>query len=128
MGKKNTRPVKNLYLPGIRLPVGGVVSILHRITGVLLVLALPLALYALQESLSTPEGFARIAMVLQTLPSRIMLLLIVGAVAHHLLAGLRHLLLDLDIAISREGSRRGAWLVLAGVAAIMLLVARSLFA
>lgn len=127
MGKKKTRPVKNLYLPGIRLPVGGVVSILHRITGVLLVLILPLALYSLEESLASPEGFARMVAAFQTVPSRVALLLVAGAIAHHLLAGLRHLLLDIDIGISRQGSRRGAWLVLVGVAAAMILVARSLF-
>lgn len=127
MGKKKTRPVKNLYLPGIRLPVGGVVSIFHRITGILLVLALPLGLYALEESLTSPEGFARTAAAFQMASSRVVLLLIAGTIAHHLLAGLRHLLLDIDIGISRQGSRRGAWLVLAGVGAIVILAVRGLF-
>jgi succinate dehydrogenase / fumarate reductase cytochrome b subunit len=119
--------VKNLYLPGIRLPVGGVVSILHRITGVLLVLALPLALYALEESLTSSEGFARVVTMFQTMPARVVLLLLAWTITHHLLAGLRHLLLDIDVGITRLGSRRGAWLVLAGVAVLMILVARSLF-
>lgn len=117
--KNNKRPVY-LDLLRIRLPVGGVVSILHRVTGVLLVLALPFALSALQQSLSGPETFDRLAQALRPLPARLGLALALLVLAHHFLAGVRHLLLDLDIGISRDGSRRGAWLVLAGVALIAL--------
>ena len=126
VGNKNARPV-NLYLPGIRLPVGGVVSILHRVTGLLLVLSLPLALYALDQSLTGPEGFARVIQACQTPPARGALFLLVWAISHHLLAGVRHLLLDIDIGIARDASRRGAWLVLAGVAAVLVVAGWGLF-
>lgn len=56
--------------------------------------------------------------LLQSLSMRIVLFLLMLAVGHHFFAGIRHLLLDLDIGISRTGSRRGAWLVLAAVATI----------
>jgi succinate dehydrogenase / fumarate reductase cytochrome b subunit len=118
---------KHLDLLRIRLPVGGVVSILHRVTGVLLVLALPLAFLLLQKSLQSPEGFAQVIAQLSSLPARVLLLFVTTLLAHHFLAGVRHLLLDLDIGISRSGGRVGAWLVLVGVAGAVLIVAGCLF-
>ena len=50
----NQRPVY-LNLLRIHLPVGGVVSILHRVTGVLLALLLPYSLWFLQQSLASAE-------------------------------------------------------------------------
>jgi succinate dehydrogenase cytochrome b subunit len=128
MAEKNShkRP-KNLNLLSIRLPVGGVVSILHRVSGVLLVLALPIAFLLLQKSLQSPEAFAQVAAQLNALTARVLLLFIAIILAHHFLAGVRHLLLDLDFGISRNGSRLGAWLVLAGVAGMALIAGGSLF-
>jgi succinate dehydrogenase / fumarate reductase cytochrome b subunit len=124
--KTNKRP-KNLDLLHIQLPIGGIVSILHRVTGVLLVLALPLAFLFLQQSLQSPEGFARVAALLSSLPARLLLLSVTILLVHHFLAGVRHLLLDLDVGISRGGSRLSAWLVLAGVAGAVLIVGGCLF-
>ncbi len=127
MPVKNKKRPKYLNLLRIRLPIGGVVSILHRVTGVLLVLALPLAFLLLQESLHSPESFARIVALLRSLPARVFLLLATALLAHHFLAGVRHLLLDLDVGISRRGSSLGAWLVLASVTSVVLIAAKSLF-
>jgi succinate dehydrogenase / fumarate reductase cytochrome b subunit len=122
----NKRP-KNLDLLHIRLPIGGVVSILHRVSGVLLVLALPLAFLLLQQSLRNPESFARVVALLGSVPARAFLLFITILLAHHFLAGVRHLLLDLDVGITRSGGRFGAWLVLAGVAGTVVIAAGCLF-
>lgn len=123
---KNKRPVY-LNLIQIRLPVGGVVSILHRVTGVLLVLAVPLSLLLLQQSLASADHYQRIATQAASLPGRLLLLLAVAALAHHLFAGVRHLLLDLDIGIARAGSRLGAWIVLLAVGVVSLGLATVLF-
>ena len=122
-GKNNKRPIKNLYLPGIRLPVGGVVSILHRLTGILLVMSLPFGLWLLQWSLVGADEFAQLQTLLKTLPARVVLLSIFLTTVHHLLAGLRHLLIDIDIGITRRGGRLGAWLVLAVGLGMTVLVA-----
>jgi succinate dehydrogenase / fumarate reductase, cytochrome b subunit len=127
MSKKNYKRPKNLDLLHIRLPIGGVVSILHRVTGVLLVLALPPAFLLLQQSLRSPESFAQVVALLSSLPARVFLFGITILLVHHLLAGVRHLLLDLDIGISRSGGQLGAWLVLAGVAGVVLIAAGRLF-
>ena len=124
--KSHKRP-KNLDLLHIRLPIGGVVSILHRVSGVLLVLALPFAFLLLQQSLQGPEGFAQVVAKLNTLSARALVFIITILLAHHFLAGVRHLLLDLDVGISRNSSRLGAWLVLAGVAGAALVAGGYLF-
>jgi succinate dehydrogenase / fumarate reductase cytochrome b subunit len=123
---KNKRPVY-LNLVQIRLPVGGVVSILHRVTGVLLVLALPFSLLLLDRSLASADDYQRVANLAASLPGRLLLLAAVAAMAHHLFAGVRHLLLDLDIGIARAGSRLGAWLVLLADSALTVLLAAALF-
>jgi len=111
MDRNNDRPVHlNLFV--LRLPVTGVVSILHRLSGVLLVLALPFFLFLLQESLRDPEGLVRAQQWLRQPAIRLLLPLFVWAIALHFFAGVRHVLLDLDIGIGRTGARRGAWLVL----------------
>ena len=124
--ENNKRPVY-LDLLRIRLPVGGVVSILHRISGVALVLALPFVLWLLQQSLTSADDYQRVTGLLQNLPARILLFLLALALAYHSLAGIRHLLLDLHIGISRRGGRMSAWLVLAIGATGAVLVAGCLF-
>ncbi|MEL6750123.1 MAG: succinate dehydrogenase, cytochrome b556 subunit [Pseudomonadota bacterium] len=57
---KTKRPV-HLNLTKIKLPIGGITSILHRITGVYLFLALPVLLYLLDQSLHTPEAMQYVA-------------------------------------------------------------------
>lgn len=113
--KKSIRP-KNLDLLHIRLPIGGVVSILHRVSGVLLVLGLPFAMLILQQSLQSPDDYMHVRALFVSLLARVLILLVIILLTHHFLAGVRHLLLDLDIGISRGSGRLGAWLVLAGVA------------
>lgn len=125
-GNNNKRPVY-LDLLRIRLPVGAVVSILHRVSGLLLVVALPLLLWLLQESLASADRYQHVAGLLQNFPTQILLFLLALALAHHSLAGVRHLLLDLHIGISRRGGRLGAWLVLAAGAMSAAVVAGCLF-
>ena len=125
-GKSNKRP-KNLDLLHIHLPIGGFVSILHRVTGVLLVLAMPFAFLLLQQSLQGPEDFAQVVALLSSLPARALLLFVTILLMHHFLAGVRHLLLDLDVGISRSGGQLGAWLVLGGVLGATLIAGGCLF-
>lgn len=120
MGKNKKRPVYlNLFLT--RLPVGGVLSILHRATGAFLVLLLPFALYMLQRSLQDPAAFAEMAARLASLEGRIVLLIMVWAFAQHFFSGLRHLLLDIGIGDSKPAARRNAWLAFAASLAVVTL-------
>ena len=119
----NDRPrPKYLNLFQIRLPVTGVVSIFHRITGVLLILGTPLVIYLLQLSMQGPEGFDQLVGMFSSLPVRLGLLLGGAMIAYHLIAGVRFLLIDLGIGEHVTGARRGAWTVL-GASAVVLLIA-----
>ncbi len=113
MNNKNKRPVY-LNLFQIRLPVAGVVSILHRITGVVMVISLPLSLYALQQSLASADEYATVTGYLSLPGVRVLLMVLAVALALHFLAGVRHLLLDIDVGITRRVARWSAWAVLAG--------------
>jgi succinate dehydrogenase / fumarate reductase cytochrome b subunit len=114
------RPV-NLDLRTIKMPVTAIISILHRISGLLLLFFIPVFLWGLQHSLSSAQGL----MDIQALFDSNILLFIVwvflSALIYHLIAGIRHLLMDIGIGETLIGGRRGAWLV-AGVAVIAIVI------
>jgi succinate dehydrogenase / fumarate reductase cytochrome b subunit len=116
------RPVF-LELWRIRLPVPAVVSILHRVSGVLMVLSIPVFAWLFAQALAGPEGFAATAAFLDHPLVRLALLVLVWALLHHLIAGVRYLLIDLDIGVDRPAARRSAWTALAAALALTLLVA-----
>ena len=108
---KTERPV-HLNLFKITLPLAGVVSITHRITGGILFVGLAFALYALDLALSSPAGFAQAQeMVAQPLPHLILLALIF-VLSFHFVAGVKHLMLDFHIGDTVEAARAGAWVVI----------------
>lgn len=106
------RPVF-LDLARIRFPVGAIASMGHRVSGVLLVAVLPLAVLALQRSL---EGEAPDFAAWMRVPAA----LLAWAAAHHLFAGIRHLLMEAGIASSLRPARRSAYAALIAAAAIGL--------
>ena len=91
---KKKRP-KNLDLPTIRLPLPGVLSILHRISGAVLFLLLPVLLWLFQQSLASPETYAAAKAVTSNFLVKIILLGLIWLYMHHFCAGIRYLLLDL---------------------------------
>ena len=99
----------NLLL--IRMPVGALTSLGHRISGILLFLALPLAAFLLDLSLQSPEGFERAGQLLRSPLLRAVEILVVWSLMHHLLAGIRFLLIDVDIGVEKTPARRSALLV-----------------
>ena len=117
-----SRPVY-LNLAKIKLPIPGVMSIMHRISGVLMVLAIPVILYLSELSLSGPEGFAAAAGMLDRWWIKLAALMLIWSLMHHLLAGIRYLLLDIHIGITRRTAYRTAQLVIAGGLALTVLFA-----
>ncbi len=112
-----------LDLRELSFPPGALASIAHRVTGVLLALAAPFAAYAFAHSLASAEGFADVAQWSRSLPVRLVLVLLAAALAYHLLAGLRHLLMDAGIGASLRAGRATAWAVLAAGAVILVAAA-----
>ncbi|WP_126457303.1 succinate dehydrogenase, cytochrome b556 subunit [Sulfuriflexus mobilis] len=101
-----------LNLLQIHLPVTAILSILHRLSGAILFLILPGLIYVLQESLHSAERFNQLlALLVTSLPARLLAFVLLWAIFHHLFAGLRFLLLDLEWGIQRRQARLTAWLV-----------------
>lgn len=121
------RPV-TLPLMSLRLPLTAWVSFLHRVSGVLLFFCLPLALAALEKSLRGPGAFVEVQQQMAQPAVRLLLLLAVWALAHHLFAGIRHLLMDLHVGVSLAAARRSAMAVAIAGGVVALITAWRLFA
>jgi succinate dehydrogenase / fumarate reductase cytochrome b subunit len=119
--KVHNRPVF-LNLLQIRLPVAGVMSIGHRITGVVMVLAIPALIYLLDRSVAGPEGFASVKGMVTSLPFQVVLFLALWALTHHFLAGIRYLLLDVDVGVDKPLYRHTALAVLVAAPLLALLL------
>lgn len=121
------RPVY-LNLVQIRLPLPGVVSILHRISGfAMLVVGIPLGLYALQQSLGSADAFAGLRSLFANPLAKLVLIGLAWAYIHHFCAGIRYLLLDLDKGIELKPARQSSVIVLAVGIALTLIVAARLW-
>lgn len=108
---KHSRPV-NLNLLTIKQPITAVVSILHRITGILLFLSLPLLLRSLSLTLSDEAGFNTMASYLADPAGKIITLALWLVVSFHLCAGIRHIVMDMGYGESLKIARLSALIVL----------------
>jgi succinate dehydrogenase / fumarate reductase cytochrome b subunit len=100
-----------LNLIRIHFPVGAVTSIAHRVSGVLMFLSIPLLVYLLDLSLQGPAEFAIVTGYLQATWIRLGSVLLAWSLFHHLLSGIRFLLLDIAAGIELRRARFSAWLV-----------------
>lgn len=110
---KVERPI-NLDLTKFRFPPMAIVSILHRISGVVLFLFIPLMLYLLHQSLSSSVNFELLQQRLDDSGwMKLWVWLLLSAALFHLIAGIRHLMMDLGIGESLKAGRFTAYLVFA---------------
>lgn len=117
--KTDDRPV-NLDLTKFSFPLPALASITHRITGVILFVGIAFGLYALDLSLESPAGFAAAQGLMDGLIGKFIAWGLLTALGYHLVAGIKHLLLDWDIGDTLEGARTGTSIVIA--AAVILSV------
>ncbi|MFO8025634.1 succinate dehydrogenase, cytochrome b556 subunit [Thiohalophilus sp.] len=120
MTTRNVRP-KFLNLFRIHLPITGIVSFAHRISGALLVISLPLVVLLFAYSLQSQQSFEQVTTLLSSYWGRGAMVLIFWALLSHLLSGVRFLLLDMDIGIRLLHARASAWSV-AGLALLVLIL------
>ncbi|MGQ0579059.1 MAG: succinate dehydrogenase, cytochrome b556 subunit [Betaproteobacteria bacterium] len=113
---------KFLDLMKIRLPVPGFVSILHRISGAALFLFAGVLLYLFQESLASAESYVRLRALADHWLAKLFLTGMLWAFLHHFFAGLRFLLLDVDIGSELGTTRAMSWGVL-GTSLVLTMVA-----
>lgn len=116
---KDNRPVY-LNLMQFKFPATAIASILHRLSGVFLFLLIPGLLYCFGMSLATPEGFMTVKAWLTHPGIKWGFALVWVALFYHLVAGLRHLVMDCHIGDSKTGGRIGAYLVM-GLTALFAL-------
>lgn len=118
---------KHLNLMQIRLPVPGIISIMHRISGAVLFLLIPLLLWLFQASLESQVTFAEFRSVVAHPLMKLLLLGLLWGYLHHLLAGLRHLFLDLDLGTELATARLTSMIVLASGIVLTLAVGVALW-
>lgn len=109
MNKK--RPV-NLDLGSMKYPVTALTSILHRLSGILLFLCLFVMLSALGKSLSSEEGFNEIKGMLLSPLGKLIAWVLYSALIYHLVAGVRHLIMDMGVGETLQGGKRGSVIVI----------------
>lgn len=113
------RPV-NLDLTTIKFPPAAIISILHRVSGVLVFLLIPLLLWLAAKTLSSPEGFVVVQQILSGTTMKIILWITCSALLFHLVAGIRHIVMDLGYGETLRGGTIGSYLV--ALIAIILMI------
>jgi succinate dehydrogenase / fumarate reductase cytochrome b subunit len=128
---KKARPqFRNIHvteLSNYRLPLAGIVSILHRISGFLMFILLPFVLYMLQLSIQSEISFSYFQGIASNWFVKLILLALVWAYMQHFCAGVRHLFMDVHWALEKSSSRQSAAVVLVVSVLLTLLVALKLF-
>ena len=121
-------------LPSYRLPAAGIVSILHRISGVVMFLLLPFIIWMFDTSVSSEISFGRFSAAFNVglgfVPGwfiKLVTLALIWAYLHHLIAGLRHLYMDVNHAVSKEFGKSSAIVTLALSAGLTLVLGAKLF-
>ena len=121
MLKSNKRPVF-LNLLQIKLPLTAIASILHRIAGLLMIVSLPLLIYLFEMSLREEASFLQMIDLLEQPLVSLLMYLLLWAIAHHFLAGIRYFLVDFEWLAGRQASRLSAGVVVMAGISIPLLV------
>ena len=123
---RKQRP-KHLALNQIRLPLPGIVSILHRVSGAGLFLLLPFLLYLLDRSLGSAETFETFSAVVDHPLVKLLLMGLLWADLHHFCAGIRFLLLDMHKGLELETARMSSKIVLGVSIALTLIIGVALW-
>ncbi len=117
MLEKQQKP-KFLNLFQISMPVTALVSILHRLSGLLLVLILPVIIYGFYVSIKSKAQFEALVSYFDSLPFQIILIAVVWVVSHHIFAGIRYLLIDIELGVLLPAAKLTAWI--ANIAALLI--------
>lgn len=101
----------------------GIVSFVHRITGVLLFLVFPFIIYLFSLSVESQESFNSARQILNQPLALLAQIILLWAIAHHFFAGIRFLLIDAEIGVEKSRARLSAWLVIIAEVFTLLAIA-----
>jgi succinate dehydrogenase / fumarate reductase cytochrome b subunit len=111
MAANDNRPFY-LNLLKIRLPLPGIVSIMHRISGVFMFIAIPFVVFIFELSLRDQNGFRQATEMMSHPLVVVGMMVLLWSLVHHFFAGIRFLLIDFDIGLDKAPSIQTSWLVL----------------
>lgn len=101
-----------LNLLQIRFPITAIVSILHRITGVLAFLAIPSMLWFLSQSVRSEKTFNNLKALMEQPCYKLFVIALLAALTYHIIAGVRHLMMDIGIGESKCAGKISSYIVL----------------
>ena len=110
-----------------RLPAAGMVSILHRVSGAMMFLLLPFILYLFDLSITSEISFDSLKGFTSHWFVKLLILAVSWGYLHHFCGGIRHLIMDAHIGLSKEEARKSAHMVFVVSVPLTLLVALKLF-
>jgi succinate dehydrogenase / fumarate reductase cytochrome b subunit len=128
--EKSRRQFRNIHVTQIlkyRLPLAGLISILHRVSGALMFLLLPFVLYLLDKSLMSEISFDYLKGITSHWFVKLVILALAWAYLHHFCAGIRHLLMDVHMGLDKDSARKSSVAVFAVSLPLTALVALKLF-
>jgi succinate dehydrogenase / fumarate reductase cytochrome b subunit len=128
--KKQRREFRNIHvteLSNYRMTLASIVSILHRISGFLLFLGLPLVLYMLQLSILSEDSFKYFAGIASHPLAKLVILGLAWSYFQHFCGGVRHLFMDLHLGLDKDSARQTSVGVLSASALLTFLTALKLF-
>lgn len=107
----NKRPI-NINPLSVQIPIGALVSITHRLSGILVFLLIPMVLWAMQLSFESEQSFEQMKAVFDIPLLKMVTWIFLAALLYHLVAGLRHLLMDVHMGDSLRAGRLSAKIVI----------------
>ncbi|MDD5295957.1 MAG: succinate dehydrogenase, cytochrome b556 subunit [Rhodocyclaceae bacterium] len=122
MSEMRKKRPKYLNLFQIKLPLPGVVSFMHRVSGAGLFILLPLILWLFTASLGTPASFLDFKAVAGNLLVKLFLLAALAGYCYHFCAGIRFLFMDMNMGVDLPAARRSSVMVIAGAAILTLAI------
>lgn len=117
---KHKRPV-NLNLFTIRFPIPAIASILHRISGVILFLFIPFILWGLSSSLASQQDFDDVHQFFTSAWVKFIIWGVLSALVFHLIAGIRHILMDMGIGEELKSGKLGAQITI-GISVVFIIL------
>ncbi|MEX0964991.1 MAG: succinate dehydrogenase, cytochrome b556 subunit [Pseudohongiellaceae bacterium] len=108
----DNRP-KNLDISTFKYPLPAITSLLHRISGAFIFVGVALMLYLLDLSLQSESGFALVVELLDNVFVKLVAWAVLSGLLYHLIAGIKHLLMDLGYGETLKGGFVGACLTIA---------------
>lgn len=103
---------KNLNLMTLKYPLTAITSLLHRISGLFVFLCIPFLLWLLDVSVSTSEGFNYMQSIFAYPLTKIILWMFLTAFGYHLVAGIRHLVMDMGYGEALRNARMSARIII----------------